>query len=291
MIYFFAEAFGGIARHAELASRKRHQPSHPVAAVDVQRLADGPQSVCGIGVARVFTAVLPAPVVPVARRTFASPGFPDSRNITAVLPAAVETEFAQIVDISPFGMNDLPEKPLLRHIEGRQFEEIVATVFEHHAMAAGLLCRIDQFPALLYGNGSRHLYGHVFALLHGINRHGRMAQPVSADIDQIDVGSFAKPFPVLRAHIFRSFGSRFLPEHGLAACEVLRLQIAKGHDFYAIEVHEPFDGADAAHAQPDEPDPDDRDRIAREGNDVGLSRPAFLRMVTAGRTAAEEDRK
>ena len=158
-------------------------------------------------------------------------------------------------------------------------------------MAAGLLCRIDQFPALLHGNSRRHLHGHVFALFHGINRHGRMAQPVGADIDQIDVGPFAKPFPALRAHIFRSFGSRFLPEHGLAACEVLRLQIAKGHDFHAVEVHEPFDGTDAAHAQPDEPDPDDRDRIAREGNDVGLSRRAFLHMVTAGRTAAEEDRK
>ena len=77
----------------------------------------------------------------------------------------------------------------------------------------------------------------------------------------------------------------------MTGVQTCALPISKGHDFYAIEVHEPFDGADAAHAQPDEPDPDDRDRIAREGNDVGLSRRAFLHMVTVGRTAAGEDRK
>ena len=118
-----------------------------------------------------------------------------------------------------------------------------------------------------------------------------MAQPVGADVDQIDVGPFAKPFPALRTHIFRSFGFRFLPEHGLTAREVFRFQIAKGHDLHAVEVHEPFDGTDAAHTQPDEPDPDDRNRVTGEGYDVGLSRRAFLRMVTVGRTAAEEDRK
>ena len=158
-------------------------------------------------------------------------------------------------------------------------------------MAAGLLGRIDQFPALLHGNGRRHLHGYVFALFHGVNRHGRMAQPVGADVDQIDVAAFAELLPAVRTRILRSLRSRLFPEHGLAACEICLFQIAKGHDLHAVEVHEPFDGADAAHAQPDEPDPDDWNRIACEGYDIGLSRRAFLRMVAAGRTAAEEDRK
>ena len=82
---------------------------------------------------------------------------------------------------------------------------------------------------------------------------------------------------------------RFLAE---VAPHFKRVYEEKGTtDPQLLQILTPHALDDAAHAQPDEPDPDDRDRIAREGNDVGLSRPAFLRMVTAGRTAAEEDRK
>ena len=140
--------FAGQFEAVDRGGVHRHQVAHAVAAVDVEELADGPQSVGGVDVAAVGAVEFEAPVALV------------------VVPEGFE-----VVDVGPLGLEQLAEEPVLRHVERRELEEVIDAVLEHHAVALPLLGRVDQLPALLERRGGRHLDGHMLALLHGVDRH------------------------------------------------------------------------------------------------------------------------
>ena len=161
----------------------RHQVGHPVAAVDVQQLARGAESVRGVDVAAVLLVEVQPPVALV------------------VVP-----ELLQVVDIGALDVENLPEEPQLGHVERRQLKEVVDAVFEHHAVALRPFGRVDQLPALLERHRRGDLEGHVPALLHGVDRHRGVQLPRRGDVDQVDVVAAAELLPPLLAAVGGRFG-------------------------------------------------------------------------------------
>ena len=137
----------------------RGKSLHTVAAVNIHHLADGTEAVCRIKISLVLRIEVEAPGVPV------------------LVPELVET-----VMIGPLGMDDLAEKPLLSHVQGRELEEIIDAVLQHHAMQTLAFRHIDEGPDFVEGRGRRYLYRHVLAMLHCIESHGRMSLPVRSDV-------------------------------------------------------------------------------------------------------------
>jgi hypothetical protein len=72
---------------------------------------------------------------------------------------------------------------------------IIATILKHEAMATSAFGSVDQIPAFFDGGGCRHLYGYVFAQVHGIACHRGMGKPVGTYIYKINVGAMAQVFP------------------------------------------------------------------------------------------------
>ena len=114
---------GGIGQ-AKLIGRDRNQILHPIAPVNIQDLGNRPQPMCRIGVAGMGCVVFQTPHVMITGRV-------------------IHTVAPQIVVVCPFGVDHLSEQPLLSHVEGRHLEKVIATIFEHHAVATGLFSRID----------------------------------------------------------------------------------------------------------------------------------------------------
>ena len=107
---------------------------HLVASMNVEQLAGGAHTVCGIYVAAVFAVVIHTPVLPI--------GVP---------------EVSQIVYIAALYVHKLAEKALLSHVQGVHFKEVVHAVFRASCSAgvAILQClsapisRRDSVPPVL----------------------------------------------------------------------------------------------------------------------------------------------
>ena len=107
-----------------------------------------------------------------------------------VLPEGLE-----VVDVRTLGAQDLTEESLLSHIEGRELEEVVDTVLQHHAVTLSTLCGIDDIPSLLEGHHRGHFAGYVLTLVHRIDHHLGVVLPVGSDIDEVNIVTIAECLP------------------------------------------------------------------------------------------------
>ena len=96
-------------------------------------------------------------------------------------------EVVEVVLVGSLHMKHLAEESLLRHVQGRDLEEVVDAVLQHHTMQAGALAGVDELPYFLQGHGGRHLDGHVLAVFHGVECQGNVVYPVGGNIDEVDV--------------------------------------------------------------------------------------------------------
>ena len=126
----------------------RYQGLEAVATVNVQHQAQWTESVSRVGITSEFAKVVDAPsTVGAAHRV------------------------VEVVDIATLGVQNLTENVVLSHIQNREFEEIVDAVLEHHTVLASALRSVYELPQLLQSEGCWHLYNHVLATLHCIERH------------------------------------------------------------------------------------------------------------------------
>ena len=152
-------------------------------------------------------------------------------------------------------MKDLPEKPLLGHVESGELEEIIYAVLELHAVLACALRSVDKIPYLLHVHGCRHLYGHMLAMFHGIRGHHHMGLPVGGDIHEVYVIPLAELLPhLLVAAVCNSLVAAVLLEDVLAFLHILRLSVAQGHDIGTFNLAHAVNGPWSAHTQSDEAD-------------------------------------
>ena len=93
-----------------------HKCGEAVSAVDIENLAYGAESVGRIKVSPMLLVELKAPVVPVTA------------------PIGIK-----VVVIGTFCMDDVSENTLLCHGKGCELKEVIAAVFQNHAMLAGAL--------------------------------------------------------------------------------------------------------------------------------------------------------
>ena len=182
----------------------------------------------------------------------------------------VEVQRAQVVDISSLYVHHLAEKPLLRHIQRSHLEKVVAAVFQHHAVAARLLGRIDQLPALVDRHRGRNFQRHVFPVSHRVDGDRSVQQPRRAVVDQIDVLPFADLFPILRAGISGGGGQPGVFQRSLSILHQFRTHVAQRYDPHPVQVGITFHGHRAAHPESDKSHPNHRNRIAAQLQHVGL---------------------
>ena len=223
--------------------------------MDVQRLADGAEAVCGVDVAGVAFVEVEAPVALITR------------------PVLFEA-----VDIAALRMNDFSEKTLLRHVEGREFEEVVHAVLDHHAVAACPFGGVDQLPALGDALRGGNFQGDVLAVFHGIDGHRDVLQPRGDDVHQVEVVALAELFPALLAAVFIGPGHARLFEYPLVLLDPLGVKVAQRPYFHVVDESQPGDGAGTPHAQSDDADPDHRDRLGGEAQQRLLVWGAFGRV-------------
>src|SRR5574344_1498937 len=161
-------------------------------------------------------------------------------------------DFVEIVHIRTFDMNNIAEESFLRHIECSSFEEVVDTVFEHHAMFASLLRSIDELPYLIERSSSRNLYRYILAMLHGIDSNRRMVYPIGDDINEIDILAVAKFLPGIgiagiglgtwQAHFF---------ECALSTIHSVGFDITKSYNFEPFDLRNHFECALTTHTESD----------------------------------------
>ena len=99
-------------------------------------------------------------------------------------------------------MRDFSDNALRTKMQGGHLKPVVAAILKHHAMASVALGRINDTPAIGYRIRNRHFAGHVFAVLHGINRNIGMPSDTGADINKVDVIAPTHRFPVVGTAIF-----------------------------------------------------------------------------------------
>ena len=161
--------------HLKISRRQGSQVIHLIPSVDIKNLADWPKAVCRVE-------------IPISEIFLKSP----HALITFFLG---KIERKQVMDISSFHMQNLPEKSLSGHFQGHNFKEIVAAVFQLHAMLLGSLRSFDQLPALIEGAGSRHFYCCMLARFHSKNCHWDVPFPRRGNVNQIQIWPLAHFFP------------------------------------------------------------------------------------------------
>ena len=139
------------------------------------------------------------------------------------------------MDIRTLGTKHLAEEALLCHVERREFEEVIHTVLEHHAVTLGALGGIDDIPCFLEGSHSGDFTSHVLALLHRVDHHRSMACPVGDDIDEVDIRAVTELLPCfLATAISSSLGEAPTGEDLLGLLYTLRVEVTEGFDLYPL---------------------------------------------------------
>ena len=234
-----------------------HEDVHLVAAVDVEILADRADAVGGIHVAVMVLVVGHPPVALVH------------------VPIGL-----QVMAVRSLHMDDFTEHALLDHVQAGQLEEIVAAVFQHHAVLAGTLGRVHQGPAFRDGRRSGHLDGDMLPMLHRIDRDRGMKLPGNGQVNQVDVIPLAELLVAFLTAVFiQGAGGADPFQDLLGLFHAVRIQVAEGHDGRIFHIGQATDGAGAAVAETDEADPDVFDRLRGEAQHALLVRRARRRVV------------
>ena len=209
---------------------------HAVAAVYVEGLRHGSESVRGIEVATVVAVVFQSPSQLVGIRS------------VGVLPVVVP-EVVEVVDVCALCAQYLSEYAVLRHVERAHLKPVVAAVFQDHAVELLLLGEVHQLPALLQVHGRWHLVGHVLAVLQRTSCHDGVMLPVCGDIDEVNVVAAAEGLVALGARI-DGCGRQSVLAQGLVELGCARLlKVAERHDLHAGEQGEVGHGVGTAHSQ------------------------------------------
>ena len=207
-------------------------------------------------------------------------------DVPGMAPVEIEAPVAliggpvllQAVDVASLCVDDLPEEALLCHVERREFEKVVDAVLEHHAVAARPFGGVDQLPALGDALGGGNLEGDVLAVFHGVDGHRDVLKPRRDDVHQVEVVAFAELFPTLLAAVFVGPGCARLFENLLVLLDPFGVEVAQRPDLHVVDESQPGDGAGAPHAQPDDADPDHRNRRGGEAQHRLLAFRAFRRV-------------
>src|SRR6185312_5755754 len=79
-----------------------------------------------------------------------------------VVVAIIEFYSSQIVLVTALQMDQLPEQPLLDHIQHRHHVAAIAHILQHHHMGVVFLSRLDHIPMILQGDAEDHFGGYIF---------------------------------------------------------------------------------------------------------------------------------
>ena len=190
-----------------------HERDEPVAAIDTDALGDGAEVVGGIQVAGIVAGHLATP---------------------SELPFAIEGQCTAIVDVTAFGVGDVPEEAHFHHLADHEHVGPVAAVLGHHVDAAGLFLGADEPPAFVERHGGGHLAEHVFASPHGGDADLGMDLHARAANDGVQVVAFQHSQVVFRA--FRvpfRFASACLLHDTDGSNQVGLLYVAQRGNFYS----------------------------------------------------------
>ena len=232
----------------------RDQIAEPVSAVHVQALGYGPEAVRRVQVAVAPDRMLDPP---------------------AALVVVGELELAQIMQIAALRVQQLAEQALADHTENHHLGAVVADVLHHHAVPAGPFGRFDQVPALVDGDGHRHLSGGVLAGPHRCEANRRVPLPRRRGEHQIELLLLAHAAKVVGAA--RITGGARPPgtlDESLYLVDFLRDDVAHGGDCNAVDLEKILDVARSLMADADEPDPHRLERRGRKqpANGTGVRR-------------------
>jgi hypothetical protein len=192
-------------------------------------------------------------------------------SLISVVVLIIEVHAAQVMDVCSFDMHHVSEEPVLGHVKGGHLEEVVTAVLQHHAVLAGLFGSVDQIPAFLYGHGCRNFYRYVLSVLHGINCHWSVGNPVSSDINQVDAVVFAELLPSIFADILLGARLSGAFEYLLSGIHPVLIEIAKCYDLAVWNVAKNADVVRSPVPDSDETDPYKRNWIAFEFEHVSLT--------------------
>ena len=173
----------GVFRRGKLAVRggeRRHRNDafHAVAPVHVHVEANRPERVRGVGVAVVVHLLAAAEMLAVA-------------EVVLKLPPH------EVVDVAALRVHERAEQPLVREVPREHLRLAVAAVLEHHAVAAGLLARLDDLPRLVEGPRAGHLREHVLPGAQRVELDPRMKDGGRGDVDDVHVRVVAERLPRL----------------------------------------------------------------------------------------------
>ena len=210
-----------------------HEGGHAVAAVNVECLSHRTKAMSGVNVAAVVLVVAQTPTQFI---------------VFAVFPIGIP-EWGEVVDVGTLHANDFAEHAVLSHVEGGHFKPVVAAVFKNHAVQTVLFAEVDEFPALVEVHSRRHFDGNVLAVFKSAFGNREVVVPVGADVNEVDVGTFAHLNVAIFATVDFGFGHSLLGEVFLARFGTFFFVVAQCHCLSAGNIGEAFNGAGTAHAK------------------------------------------
>ena len=93
--------------------------------------------------------------------------------------------------ISTLHVENFAENAVLCHMKRVELKEIIAAVFKHYTVKTRLFREVNEFPDLVKIHCRGHFNGCVFAAEHRFAGHGEVMLPVSSDVNDIDILTFA----------------------------------------------------------------------------------------------------
>ena len=116
-------------------------------------------------------------------------------------------------------------------------------------MKALLLHEVYQCPDFMKIHGRRHFHGHVLAMLQGAAGHGEVMDPVSGNVNQVEVVAGTELLIAFLAVLDGGTRHGSLLQGLLAGIGALDLIVAQGYHLNAGDVGPAFHGVAASHAQ------------------------------------------
>ena len=154
--------------------------------------------------------------------------------------------------IGTLRVDDLTEETLLSHVQRIQLEEVVAAVFENHAMQALLFRKVDELPDFVHVHGRGDLDGHVLTILQSLLGYQEMVNPVGGDVDHVDICALAELLVAVLTVIDVGGRHRSLLQIAVATLGALLHMVAESLDLNTGNVSPALHGTRSAHTQTDE---------------------------------------
>ena len=153
------------------------------------------------------------------------------------------------MDVGTLSTQHFAEDTVLSHIEGTQFEPVVAAVLKNHTMLAGLLGKVDELPALFEIHSRRNLDGCVLAILESTLGNREMVVPIGSNVNKVNVGTLAEFLITLLAAVDECRGQTCLAQIFLAGFGTTSLIVAQSNNLSARNVSETSYGTRTAHTK------------------------------------------